>query len=314
MKSLDQGICLFLGTVRGYEVLKTLIAHKKHIKSVLILEQQIHELENVTELIKELCIANHIPYKTTKQVKSSTYKDYLQEVNPNVVFVISWRFIIPRECFSIPRHGIFILHDSLLPKYRGFAPTNWVLINGEKQTGLTLLCISEKMDDGAIVDQIKIKMELKENARTLNEKFLQVYPKIILKNIDLILANKHKKKLQDSSKATYCAKRTPMDGKIDFNNSSESIVRLIRGTTYPYPGAYCFLNERKLIIWEAEVVENAPNYVGRIPGRVINIQQSYIDVLTGDSLVRIFSVSDGDDEKNIVMPNKLVKSITATLT
>lgn len=307
------GICLFLGTIRGYEVLKILIAEKKKIANVLILEQEDHELENVTGLIKKLCIKNSIPYKTTKEVKSKDYKDYLSEVNPHAVFVVSWRYIIPKECFTIPQRGIFVLHDSLLPVYRGFAPTNWVIINGEKGTGLTLLCISDELDAGDIIDQISIKIAVNETAKTLNDKFLKAYPQIILKNIDAILDNKHKKIPQDSKMASYCCKRTPQDGKIDFSKSSESIIRLIRGTTYPYPGAYCYLNGKKIIVWEAEVAKNALPYIGRVPGRVIMVQKDYVEVLTGDSIIRILSISDDSKDMKRLNPNSIIKSVTSTL-
>lgn len=308
-------IGLFIGTDRGLAVLSRLIAARRKITSVLILVQQKHEFNNITEKIIDLCNKKKIPYMTTDTIKPRAYAVYLQKAKPDVLFAVSWRFLISKECFKIPKRGIFVLHDSLLPRYRGFAPTPWVIINGEKETGLSLQRISKKMDSGPLVDQIKVPIRKEETATTLNQKFLTIYPKIILDNLDNILNGTYKKKSQKEKSATYCCKRTPEDGKINFNIAAgEEIARLVRGLVYPYPGAFCFYGEMKVFIWEADQLANPPNFVGRIPGKIWQIQEKYTDVITTDGLLRIKKVSLETDVKKFLRPADVFKSINVRLT
>lgn len=306
-------IGLFLGTERGHEVLSKLLKNKRSISGVLVLSQEKHEFSNYTKKIEDLCKKNKINYKTTAQIKPDNYSWFLSKTKPDVLFVVSWRYLIPRECFGIPKFGIFVLHDSILPKYRGFSPTNWVIINGEKQTGLTLQAISENMDAGDIIDQVNIPITADENAKTLNDKFLKLYPKIIIKNIDLILNNKNKRIPQQNHLATYGCKRIPEDGKIDFNNPSVEILRLIRGLTYPYPGAFCFYKKAKVTIWDAQIPRNYPRFAGRIPGKIIQKKEGFVDVLTGDGVLRITSVGTQKNNYEPVKPNMILNSISHTL-
>lgn len=309
----QEEIGLFLGTFRGLAVLKALINNKRKITSVLILEQKKHEFENAKDLIIKLCKKNYIPYTISTQVKSENYKDYLLETRPRIVFVISWRFLIPKECFDIPENGIFVLHDSLLPRYRGFSPTNWVIINGEKETGITLQYINERVDVGDIVDQIKINLDSQETAKTLNDKLLRLYPKIILKNIDLILKKQNQRISQNEKYATYGCKRSPDDGKLDFTKDTHILVQLIRGLTYPYPGAFCYFKNKKIIIWKAEDVKISTVYEGRIPGKIISITSEYVDTLTGNGILRIFSISDAQNDKRILNPKEILNSLSVSL-
>lgn len=306
-----KGIGLFLGTERGFEVLKALLAAKKDIAFVLVLEQQKHELSNYTDVIIGLCKKNNLSYKTSAEVSSKNYYDFLLTHPCEVLFVISWRFLIAENCFNIPTKGIFVLHDSLLPKYRGFSPTNWVIINGEKETGLTLQYIHADMDAGDIIDQIKIKLEEGETAKTLNDKIIPLYPKIILDNLDPIFEGKNKSMPQENAVATFGCKRTPEDGHIDFTAPTKQIVQLIRGLTYPYPGAYCIYNDSKIIVWEAEEVQKPPQYVGRIPGRIIQKNEMFVDVLTADGVLRITSIGTANETK--LNPNQAFKYISKTL-
>lgn len=304
-------IGLFLGTERGYNVLKALLEQKKEVAFVLILEQQKHEHLNFTNKIIALCQKHNIKFKTSAEVSSKEYVHFLQSNPCSVLFVISWRFLIPETCFRIPKKGIFVLHDSLLPKYRGFSPTNWVILQGEKETGLTLQYIHTDMDAGDIVDQIRVKIDENETARTLNDKLLPLYPKIILDNVDAILAGKNKVIAQDNSKATYGCKRTPEDGHINFSMTTKQIVQLIRGLTYPYPGAFCFYNDKRITIWTAEEVQNPLQYVGRIPGRIVGMQSTHIDVLTGDGILRITAI--GTDTQLEIQLKDVFTHISKTL-
>jgi len=307
-------IGLFVGTQRGFQVLSKLIEDGRSISGVLILEQKKHEIENYTSKLETLCVDNNIPFKKSSEVKTGDYKLYIESTGCNVLFVVSWRFLIPQECFDVPKHGIFVLHDSLLPKYRGWAPTNWVIINGEKETGLSLQYISKQMDAGDLVDQIKIDINDKETATSLNDKFLEVYPKIILGSLDLILKGKNKRITQNEEEASYGSKRGPEDGKIDFEKMSTAhMIRLIRSLSYPYPGAFCYYSDKTVIVWEAEEVDSPLNYIGRVPGRIVQITNSHVDVLTRDGVLRIMKVSYADDPFHFLKSKDILNAVSCKL-
>lgn len=306
-------ITLFIGTERGFNVLKSLIENKYTISSVLILEQKPHELNNFTKKIIELSKKNKISYKTTKEIKPSSYKSFLEKSNPDVVFVVSWRYLISEACFNIPKNGIYVLHDSLLPKYRGFSPTNWVIINREKITGLTLQKISVDMDAGEIADQIKLKISPKDNASSLNDKFLKIYPEIILNNVDKILSGKIKLKKQNNKIASYGTKRLPDDGRIDFHSKTDDIISLIRGLSYPYPGAFCTYNNHEIILWEGEKINNPPFYVGKIVGKIAAFSNQSCDVLTIDGMIRVNKIALRNKPNKFLTPKDYFKHIGGTL-
>lgn len=306
-------LTLFLGTQRGYEVLRALYHDGAKIQSVLVLKQKPHELSDFSNQIIKFCKENKIFYKTTDAIKPSGYKGFLSQRKSDIVFVVSWRYLIPDECFDIPKYGIFIVHDSLLPRYRGFSPTNWVIINGEKETGLTLQYIDERMDAGDIVDQIKVKIDEDETATSLNNKLVPLYPNIIIKNYKKILNKKNKRVKQNEKTATYGAKRIPDDGKLNLNDSTDKLIRLIRGLSYPYPGAFCLYEKSKIIIWEASSIENPPTFVGRIPGKVVVRGKDYIDVLTGDGILRITKIAKLEKPKLFLNPTRVIKSTGVNL-
>jgi methionyl-tRNA formyltransferase len=310
---MNSPIAFFLGTERGLRVLKTAIDNKLNISFVIILKQQNHELNNYFNQIQSLCEINDIYWKSSSEVKPADYESFLTNHKVSALFVISWRYLIPKTAFLIPNRGVFIIHDSLLPKYRGFAPTNWVIINGEKSTGLTLQCIDEGTDSGDIIDQIKIQISKNETATSLNDKFLKLYPRLFMNNVYKILNNKFSQIKQDNKKATFACKRTPSDGKINFYSSTIIIDRLIRGLSYPYPGAFCNYDGQKIIVWEAQVIHEKIKYVGRIPGVIIKIGKDGVEVLTGDGTIKIIKVSKYEEPSIFLNASTVFNSMSKKL-
>jgi methionyl-tRNA formyltransferase len=173
--------------------------------------------------------------------------------------------------------------------------------------------ISKETDAGDIVDQVRIKIAKGETATTLNQKMLKLHPQIIIKNLDDIFSKKNKQISQKHNLATFTCKRTPEDGRIDFKKTTKEILNLIRGLSYPYPGAYCFYKKQRIIIWEADEVRKFPKYVGRITGRIINIQNNSIDALTGDGILRIKKIALENDPDNFLVPKQIINSISYSL-
>jgi methionyl-tRNA formyltransferase len=277
-------IFLFLASRRGYAVFKKLIAAQAQIAGILCLVEDPHE-EQVHLKISALATEQAIPFFYSLAVKPAEYAALLQKIKPDIAFAIGWRYLISQEAYTLPPRGTLIIHDSLLPRYRGFAPMNWAIINGEKETGVSLFHIAEGVDCGPIVDQLATPIYPEDTAKTVDERLITLYEEIIIKNIPALEAGTAKAIPQEEAQATYCCKRTPEDGEIHWQQSAEQIYNLIRGCTQPFPGAYTLLKGKKIFIWEAKVVAAESRYVGNIPGRVIGKTQDCIEVLTTNGIL-----------------------------
>jgi methionyl-tRNA formyltransferase len=195
--------------------------------------------------------------------------------------------MIGREILDLPRRGAFNLHGSLLPAYRGRCPVNWVIINGEAQTGVTLHYMIDKPDAGDIVGQKAVAIELLDTAKTLYDKLCQAAKELLDELLPLIKSNQIPRRKQNLAEGSYYGGRRPEDGRIDWNKSADEIYNLIRAVTEPYPGAFALLdNDEKIIIWCAEpaVSEEAV-----IPGKVI-ITNKEVLVQTRENAIKFLDI------------------------
>lgn len=295
-------IFIFAASRRGHAVLKELISQKSNICGILCLIDDPHE-DQIHKKITKLAKDHNIPIFYSDSTKPKQYHEILKKLKPDIAFTIGWRYLIPENCFSIPKKGLLVIHDSLLPEYRGFAPMNWAIINGETKTGVTLFYIAKTVDSGAIVDQMETPIHENDTAATVDKRIISLYQLIIKKNLKALQNGSAKATPQDESLATYTSKRTPGDGEIDWNKSAHEIHNLVRGLTHPFPGAYTTLNGKKILIWETVLPEQL-KFVGNIPGRIIWKTHGIIEVLTGDGILGIKSLqSENEDE----VPAKLFK-------
>ena len=305
-------IWLFIWTKRWYNVLKNVFENNYNISWVLILIQPIKENNVYHDKIISFCKKNNIHYETSKNIKTSQYTNFISENKIDTLFCVSWRFLINENCFNIPKNWIFVIHDSLLPKYRWFAPTNCVIINWENKTGLTLQKISKECDAWEILDQIEFNINDWDDAKIINDKLIKLYPQIILNNIDKIQNWDYKTIIQNEESATYTCKRIFEDWKIDFNKDINTISNLIRWLTWPYYWAYCYLENELIYIWEVEKIYK--NYVWIIPWRVIEFYDNWVWVLCWDwNIIKIKKISKKGNKTLFEKPNKLLNSIKLTL-
>lgn len=291
-------IFLFLGSRRGHAVLLKLIEARAEIAGILCLVEDPHEEQfhlKVTAIAKE----HNIPIYYSNAVKSAEYKNLLQQLKPDIAFAIGWRYLITQDAYNLPPKGTLIIHDSLLPRYRGFAPMNWAIINGEQETGVTLFHIAEGVDCGPIVDQLSTPINENDTAKTVDERIIKLYEEIIIKNLPALSAGTAKSQPQDDDVASYTCKRTPEDGEINWQQSASQIHNLIRGLTHPFPGAYTSLRGKRILIWGSEILAAQDNYIGNIPGRIIGKKNGMIEVLTGNGIIRLSRLQyEGEEEKD----------------
>jgi methionyl-tRNA formyltransferase len=243
----------------GYACLEKLLEMNANVAAVVTHAD--NPLEKIWfHSVRDLAFENCIPVYQPRNVNDPRMVGAVRHIAPDVIFSFYFRQIIGRELLCIPRVGAFNLHGSLLPRYRGRCPVNWALINGEKETGVTLHRMDIKPDRGAIVAQRAVKIDFTDTGRSLFDKMSKASAELIAEVIPLMQKGKFHETEQEHSKASYFGGRKPEDGLIDWAQGAVKIYNLVRAVTDPYPGAFTFYRGRKLFIWWAEPDEqDAPS-------------------------------------------------------
>ncbi|MEQ9744437.1 bifunctional UDP-4-amino-4-deoxy-L-arabinose formyltransferase/UDP-glucuronic acid oxidase ArnA [Pectobacterium actinidiae] len=208
-----------------------------------------------------------VPVFAPEDINHPLWVNRVRELAPDVIFSFYYRTLLSDDILQLPAFGAFNLHGSLLPRYRGRAPVNWVLVNGETQTGVTLHKMVSRADAGDIVAQSVVAIDEGDTALTLHGKCRTAAAALLAQQLPLICSREITLTPQDESRASYFGRRTAADGLIDWHKSAREINNLIRAVTEPYPGAFTFLGERKVTIWRARVVKDKS---GGEPGAIIS--------------------------------------------
>jgi methionyl-tRNA formyltransferase len=205
--------------------------------------------------VKEFGIKNNIPVLQPEKLKDENFIQQLKDFNADLFVVVAFR-ILPKEVFTIPPKGSFNLHASLLPKYRGAAPIQWALINGETETGVTTFKLEEQVDTGNIYLQKKTIIKPEDNFESLHDKLSELGAEVVLQTVDIIEAGKFELKKQTDSLATPAPKITKEICQIDWNKSAIEIHNLVRGLS-PHPAAFFNYNEKVIKIYKTEVMNRS---------------------------------------------------------
>jgi len=209
-------------------------------------------------------------------------------LRPEALFSFYYRRMFCREILNLTPGKAFNLHGSLLPAYRGRAPVNWVLVNGEERTGVTLHLMTEKPDAGGIVGQRAVAIDETDTARTLYGKLCREAGILLDELLPLIREGREILSSQDLSQGSYCGGRRPEDGRIDWNWPARRIYNLIRAVTDPYPGAFAFLPDgRKLLVWWG--IPAPAGFRKDKPGTV-RVEGAHVTVRTGDGALQLRAV------------------------
>ncbi len=208
----------------------------------------------------------------------------LKEFNPDVILVVAYGQILSNHILNIPKTGCINIHGSLLPKYRGAAPINRAVINGEKETGITFMFMNKKVDAGDIIFQEKIDISLDETCGELYYRLSALSAEALPKLLEKIKSGKIERISQDIKLVTFARKMNKEDGKIDWSNKGEKVYNLIRGTI-PFPGAFTYYKGRKLKITRARFLDDYQGETDTVSlksGRVVKIEKDSIFISTGD--------------------------------
>jgi methionyl-tRNA formyltransferase len=232
------------------------------------------------------------------------------DLRPDCVVVSSYdRIIGPDLLRRVPFVNV---HYSPLPEYRGRANVNWAIINDEAHTALSIHVIAPELDAGNLLFQETVPILPDDTVGTLYAKLNALQHQHLAAAVERFLAGDPGTP-QPEDRASYGCTRLPADGHIDWSAPTGTIARLIRALDRPFPGAYTYLGERKLVIWRAKAVEKPRNYAGRIAGRVVSTSGSegHVDVLTGDGVLRLMEVQLEGDEPTPA--SAVIKSVRVSL-
>lgn len=252
--------------------------------------------------VKDFALKNNLKVFTPGKLRDEDLINQMAGLEPELFVVVAFR-ILPREVFTIPKYGSFNLHGSLLPKYRGAAPIQWALINGEKETGVTTFLLDDKVDTGKIILQEKIIIDDADNFGSLHDKMMMIGADVVLKTVELIAGRNYQLQKQDDLLATPAPKITKEICKIDWNKSAIDIHNLVRGLS-PYPCAYFVLNGKHYKVfktrivtdsmedgkWKMENVEWNPAIDSQLTTNNLRLTKKELYIQTGNGILQILEL------------------------
>lgn len=268
--------------------------------------------------VKEYAIEKGIKvYQPEKLRENKEIVDILKNINPDVICVVAYGKIIPKEILEIPKYGCINVHPSLLPKYRGSAPIQWAILNGDKETGVTTMYLDEGMDSGDIILQTKTKINKDETSGELWNRLSKIGADLLIKTLEKI-ENKTAPRIKQPKEFTLAPMLEKSQAKIDWENkTAEEIKNLVRGLN-PIMGAYSVLNEKKIKFWKVdklsidEFINKYPEfkeYEYRFleidPGTVLYIdKKEAIYIMAKEGIIKVLEIQ-GENSKRMLVPEFL---------
>lgn len=227
--------------------------------------------------VKEKAVEYDIPVYQPQRARDEAFVSILKELNPEAIVVVAYGQILPESILNIPKYGCINVHGSLLPKYRGAAPMQWAVLDGEEKTGITTMYMEKGLDTGDMIDKVEINLEEKETAGSLHDKLMNLGANLLIETLEKLERGTAVRIKQDDSQSCYAKMLTKEMGKIDFTKPAEEIERLIRGLN-PWPSAYTCMDGKTMKIWDADIVSKETEDA---PGTVIQVTKKAIIVAAG---------------------------------
>jgi UDP-4-amino-4-deoxy-L-arabinose formyltransferase/UDP-glucuronic acid dehydrogenase (UDP-4-keto-hexauronic acid decarboxylating) len=235
--------------------------------------------------VARLAASHGIPVHAPADPNHPLSVERVRRAAPDFVFSFYYRKLLKSELLQIPARGCLNLHGSLLPRYRGRCPVNWVLLHGERETGVTLHYMTPRPDDGDVVGQMRVPITDEDDARTLHAKLARASAELLDDLLPELMAGRAPRVAQDPAQASYFGGRRPEDGEIDWRKSAREVRNLVRAVSAPYPGAFSQIGGRKFILWRVREVDRPADYAS--PGTVLAADPPV--VLCGSGAVQIES-------------------------
>jgi len=271
-------LALLAATEKGFRCLQALTKQQKNKLGMVCSFPERDVSISYDRQITDLCKKAHVPYLSWQELKAGGLKE-IKKHDISAILAIGWRYLLPMDWDRQLKHGIFVIHDSLLPKYRGFAPTPTAIIYGEKETGATLLRAAEEMDAGDILLQKSFQIKDEWYVQDIIREQSKIYEELSLQLIEKLEKGLLKETPQDHAQATYSIWRNKDDCRIDWNVSALQVRNLIRAVSHPYPGAYTYLEDKKVTVNRAELIHNDVTFVIRQPGKIWKLDEKGFPII-----------------------------------
>lgn len=244
--------------------------------------------------VKVLAEEAGIPVYQPEKIKTQEFTQILRNLKPDVMIVVAFGQILSQEILDIAPLGCINVHASLLPKYRGAAPINWCIINGEHKTGVTTMCMDKGLDTGDMIIKKEAVIDENETAGELHDRLMELGASVLTETMELLIKGEVPRTPQENSEATYAPIMTKALGKIDWSKSAEEIRNLIRGT-YPWPGAFSTYEGRVFKLMSAKAFE--PDVKHEKRGIITKIEKDCIVVSCGAGSLRILELQFENEKR-----------------
>lgn len=233
--------------------------------------------------VKEKALEYKIPVYQPVKAREPEFVEKLKKLDPDVIVVVAFGQILSKEILEIPKYGCINGHASLLPMYRGSGPIQWVVINGEKETGITTMRMDEGVDTGDMIEKVVVPIDSKETGGSLFDKLKEVSAQLMVSTLKKIENGTAVYTPQGDGKTCYAPMLTKKMGDIEFSKPAQQIECLIRGLN-PWPSAYTKLHGKSLKVWDADVVKGRPDVE---PGTILEVTKETIIVQTGEDALAL---------------------------
>ncbi len=278
----------------GYVCLQELLRAGADVAAVFTHDDDPNE-EVWFRSVRQLAEAQHVPVFAPERPNTPEWIARVAACQPDFIFSFYYRKLLSNEILATARRGALNLHGSLLPRYRGRCPVNWVLIHGERESGVTLHYMVEKADRGDVVAQRAVPITDDDTALTLFHKLTDAAAGLMREFYPRLAAGTAPRVAQDQSQASYFGGRRPEDGRIDWSQPARTVFNLVRAVTHPYPGAFTTWQGRTLYVWQTRL-QPPVETVHVVPGTIVAVRPELV-VHTSSGALRLTRVQlEGDPE------------------
>jgi methionyl-tRNA formyltransferase len=276
---------LFVGAVEeGRRCLEAALESGERFAGIITLKEEWARETSGAVPFDDLAARYGVPILKVRDMNHPANVERVRAMRPDLILVIGWTRLVGNEILALPRLGAVGFHASLLPRYRGRAPVNWALINGETETGNTLFFLDGGVDTGDIIAQRPIPIAGDDTCATLYAKVAEAAIGMLAENLPLLRAGRAPRRPQDHALATVMPKRTPEDGLIEWEKDAAALDRWVRALTHPYPGAFTRAGDARFFVWKGRAAAQ-----GRpaVPGEILGIDAEDLLVAAGSGALRI---------------------------
>lgn len=239
--------------------------------------------------VKELALKKNLPVLQPVRARDPQFIDAIRQLAPQLIVVAAYGQILPQALLDVPRFGCLNVHTSLLPKYRGAAPIQWAILNGDSETGVTIMKMDAGLDTGAIVSEERTAITDADTAQTLHDRLAKTGGALLVRTIPDYLSGKLQPRPQPAEGASYARKITKEDGKLDWTQSARVLWNRVRGLT-PWPGTYTHLQRGATPTLLKVLCAEPTNQKSGVPGEIISADAHGVLVACGEGSLRIMEL------------------------